>query len=446
MLQTLFVFPHWLFQGPLTVAWLVLGFGFILFLYFKKPKQKTGEDADKKIDYRSEAFGFLPVYLIVAAVIHFLLPQFEVTDVYGTKLGLAVRGYGVCLLLAILAGLGVAWIRCQQLRFDFESVLSTAFWMIVCGIAGARIFYLIQKTDIFSSRKPSEWPMLVLDVTEGGLVVYGAVIGGVAALLVIVMIRRLPLMQVADIIAPGMLIGQSIGRIGCLMNGCCFGGACDIEPIAIQFPPGSPPYMRQLETGELLGMKTRPLKVENEEAEDDPNQTTTLEVLTVQPESLAAQLGIQEGERITIYAGRGDYIREIKKNPQADLVHEVNITRSNGVIRIPTNDLPDRGIDTHPTQIYSSLNAAILFLFLWFYFPFRKGHGEVFALMLMLYALTRFLLEAIRVDELGIWGTPFSISQWISFAVLGVGIAVFLIARSRFPIQPGGEDLAASQS
>jgi len=95
-------------------------------------------------------------------------------------------------------------------------------------------------------------------------------------------------------------------------------------------------------------------------------------------------------------------------------------------------DLPDRSIKVHPTQLYSSINAALIFLLLWAYFPFRKAHGEVFALMLIAYAITRFLLESIRIDEPTVGFTPFTISQLISFATLAVGVAVFVYVRKRF--------------
>jgi phosphatidylglycerol:prolipoprotein diacylglycerol transferase len=103
---------------------------------------------------------------------------------------------------------------------------------------------------------------------------------------------------------------------------------------------------------------------------------------------------------------------------------------------IPVSELPDRSRKTHPTQIYSAINAALLFAFLWFYYPWRRSDGEVFALMLVLYSVGRFLLEIVRRDEAGQFGTVLTISQWISVIVLTIGLGLLLWVRLR-PIHTG---------
>ncbi|MDV7390743.1 prolipoprotein diacylglyceryl transferase, partial [Arthrospira platensis SPKY1] len=87
--------------------------------------------------------------------------------------------------------------------------------------------------------------------------------------------------------------------------------------------------------------------------------------------------------------------------------------------------------------IYSSINAALLCLLLWSYYPFRRRDGEIFAAMLVLYPLTRILLEAIRVDEGGKFGTILSISQIVSLGV----IAAALVLWSYILRQPKGSVL-----
>ena len=112
-----------------------------------------------------------------------------------------------------------------------------------------------------------------------------------------------------------------------------------------------------------------------------------------------------------------------------------------GVSRITINDddiswtidkLPIKSRPVHPTQIYSSINAALLCLVVWFAYPFRRRHGEILLLLLALYSITRFLLEAIRTDEAGQFGTSLSISQLVSFGVLALCIGLWL-ARLRQP-------------
>ena len=67
-----------------------------------------------------------------------------------------------------------------------------------------------------------------------------------------------------------------------------------------------------------------------------------------------------------------------------------------------------------PTQLYAAIDAGLLALVLWFYYPFRRRDGEVFALLITLHPISRFFLEMIRSDEPGQFGTGLTISQWLS--------------------------------
>ena len=490
MRQTLFTIdPVW-FEGRLLIAWLILGLLIFAYLYWQDQrrgaKQRGGQSVNGKAATQpgksGEAFGFIPVYVVVALAIYFVLPRLQISDLDGNPAGLAVRGYGLFMLLAIVSGLGVAWWRCQQTRFPFETVLSVAFWMIICGIIGARIFYLVQKHRENPINSLSDLLWQLVDMTGGGLVVYGAIFGGTLAFFIVCWLKKFPALRIADIIAPAMAIGQALGRLGCLMNGCCFGGACDIDAIAIRFPPGSPPYMRQLETGNLLGIESRPLfqyplvqfklmdtnrdgEVRREEfdswkADHQPAAAYEFDnlrfgtadsigegdligarvVTETDDISNAAIKDISVGDIISIYTNSSDLIRAVKQN---ELDTNGNPRAGNAIVfhqgsgfTIPLGDLPDWGTQIHPTQIYSAINAALIFLFLWFYFPFRRGHGEVFAWMLVLYAITRFCLESIRIDELPFLG-PFSISQTISFPVLAAGLAMMWWVRRNHPLDSG---------
>jgi phosphatidylglycerol:prolipoprotein diacylglycerol transferase len=111
------------------------------------------------------------------------------------------------------------------------------------------------------------------------------------------------------------------------------------------------------------------------------------------------------------------------------------------VHRLALGQFPPRSLPVHPTQIYASVNAGLIFLVLWFYYPFRRRDGEVFALFLVLYPLARIVEEFIRDDETGQLGTPFTISQWISFGLLAIaaGLWIYLLRRPRgclLPPQP----------
>ena len=76
-------------------------------------------------------------------------------------------------------------------------------------------------------------------MAAGGLVVYGSFIGGMVGLWLFWRRYRIPLLATADLLAPSMVLGLALGRVGCLLNGCCFGGTCDL-PWAVTFPWNSP--------------------------------------------------------------------------------------------------------------------------------------------------------------------------------------------------------------
>ncbi len=425
MKQTLVYIPHFLFEGPLFWSWVVAGLAILAFLCWRFGKK--------------EALSFLPVYVVIGLLIRFVLPALEVTDISATDppneepAGLAIRGYGLMMLLALVAGLGLTMIRAKKIGIHPDRILSFAFWLVISGIVGARLFYVIQKWDQFSDAG-SLWQLLgaIANMTQGGLVVYGSIIGGVIGGGLYLWRTGLPVFRVADLSAPGMALGLAIGRIGCLLNGCCYGGTCEVEQIALHFPAGSPPYLRQLETGELLGITPRPVNPQPQPARQRIAQT-------VDADSLAARHGIASGESYRVDFPADKVFRAIKVR-QLNFDANVLVDSDGKNIAIPISELPSVSIGVYPAQLISALNAALLAAVLWFYFPFRRRDGHVFALMLILYAITRFLLEFIRTDELGVFGTPFTISQWVSMLMMVVGFAMFALLNRYSPARPAATE------
>ena len=195
--------------------------------------------------WNSETWSYLPMLALVGAAIVFLPRLFP--D------GLPIRGYGVMVLLGATSGVGLAVYRARQAGLHHDVILSLAFWMFICGIVGARLFYVIEYWQYrFAGR--GFWGTIkeMLRYTEGGLVVYGALIGAAVAFFWFVRKQKLPTLAMADMIAPSLVIGLAFGRIGCLLNGCCYGGPSE-RPWALTFPPTSPPYQDQLAHGDMLG-------------------------------------------------------------------------------------------------------------------------------------------------------------------------------------------------
>jgi phosphatidylglycerol:prolipoprotein diacylglycerol transferase len=184
--------------------------------------------------------------LLAAAVILFVLPALDDGQ------GVPVRGYGVMLLTAALAGTWLSVVRGRAVGFDADTILALGMEVFLAGIVGARLFYVAQYHDAFfpPGRSLVESLAAVVNVPAGGLVVFGSLPTAALAAWWFARRRGLPLLRLADCIAPGLLVGLAIGRLGCFLNGCCYGGTCDL-PWAVRFPPHSPPWLDQLRRGLL---------------------------------------------------------------------------------------------------------------------------------------------------------------------------------------------------
>ena len=133
----------------------------------------------------------------------------------------------------------------------------------------------------------------VVNVPKGGLVVYGAFFGGMLGLGLFWWRHRVPLLATADLIAPSMLLGLALGRVGCLLNGCCYGGPCDL-PWKVTFPWNSPVHQHEAEEGiaGVFGLTFR----------DGPNDLPVIE--SVASDSPAARQGLIAGVEIDEINGR----------------------------------------------------------------------------------------------------------------------------------------------
>ncbi|MFI4873970.1 MAG: prolipoprotein diacylglyceryl transferase family protein, partial [Blastopirellula sp. JB062] len=98
-------------------------------------------------------------------------------------------------------------------------------------------------------------------------------------------------------------------------------------------------------------------------------------------------------------------------------------TSDGSIVRIILPQVPTWSVPVHPTQIYASVNAFLLFAFAALYYPSRRRDGEVIALTLGVYAITRYLLELIRTDELSFADTGLTISQNVSLAIFALALA-----------------------
>jgi phosphatidylglycerol:prolipoprotein diacylglycerol transferase len=147
---------------------------------------------------------------------------------------LTVTWYGVMVALAFVAGLWTASRRAPSGGFSPESILDLGPWIIVGAILGARALYVIT----FWREQFSEAPFFeVFRVWRGGLVFYGGFAGAVVTCIVWARLKSVAVWNLGDVLAPSIALGYAFGRMGCLLNGCCYGKACAL-PWAIHFPIG----------------------------------------------------------------------------------------------------------------------------------------------------------------------------------------------------------------
>lgn len=112
------------------------------------------------------------------------------------------------------------------------------FWIMLGGILGARVAYIIANLDFYIQD-----PLAIIRIDQGGLIFYGGLIGGVVAALGLARKYKEPPLSMGDFIITGVPLGHFFGRIGCFLNGCCYGSPSAPLP-GIKFPPGSMPFER----------------------------------------------------------------------------------------------------------------------------------------------------------------------------------------------------------
>ena len=256
---------------------------------------------------------------------------------------------------------------------------------------------------------------------------YGSLIGAMLGGLWFLRRHALPTLALADLMAPSLLLGVALGRIGCLLNGCCYGGLCDVPHLGVTFPPPSEPYKHQRSLGQLHGFQIS----------KDP-ATGVARVAAVEPGGPAAAAGLKAGAVLRAIDGQRVASFDEAQESLRVALPELKLATDQGPVTIRIPGLPARSRPAHPTQLYAAVGAAILCWLLWCYYPFRRRDGEVFALLLTLYPLMRYLEESIRVDEPGQFRTSLSISQWISLILLAAVVALWIYVLR----QPRGSALA----
>ncbi len=139
--------------------------------------------------------------------------------------------YGALLAIAFLVGIYLAMRAAEREGIEPELIADMGILGILSSILGARLFYII----FYDLRHTLENPGQLLKLQQTGLVFYGGLTFAVAAGIVFCRIKKVSVPLILDVAAPSIALGQSIGRIGCFMSGCCYGTPAGV-PWAVKFP------------------------------------------------------------------------------------------------------------------------------------------------------------------------------------------------------------------
>lgn len=136
---------------------------------------------------------------------------------------LVLRWYGLMIGLAIIAGVYVGAKEAQRRGVPLDEAVNLATWAVPAGFVMARLFHVLDALPYYAAN-----PIKIFLVNEGGLAIYGGLIGGVLGGIAYARTHHLPVGKLADAAAPGMVLGQAIGRVGCFLNGDHQGSATNV--------------------------------------------------------------------------------------------------------------------------------------------------------------------------------------------------------------------------
>lgn len=146
-----------------------------------------------------------------------------------------LRWYGIMIALAIVTGVWLAGKEGARKGFDSGEIKDFAFFVILGGLIGARIYYvLFSDLAYFLAR-----PFSLFAFWEGGLAIHGAIFGGLLVTIYYTTKKKIPFWKWADTLAPSLVLGQAIGRIGCFFNGDALGYPTDL-PWGLVYSKASP--------------------------------------------------------------------------------------------------------------------------------------------------------------------------------------------------------------
>jgi phosphatidylglycerol---prolipoprotein diacylglyceryl transferase len=338
---------------------------------------------------------------------------------------LPIYGYGMMLFAAFLACSWLAQRLCRRQGLNPSFIPDLAIWLFVAGIAGGRLVFVIQYWNgpgIGFAHRPF-WD--VFKLWDGGLVLYGALFGGAvgyfAYYYTVLKKNGYSNWKMFDVIAPCVVLGIALGRIGCLSTGCCYGNVACEEWRAIHFPLFSNSQPPQV-TAPAADM----IKRGHQTMYGFVLRADSFEVELVEPGTPAANAGLRAGDIIVAVNKKPVDVR----SALAEREVELTVQREHDEVQLPA--FTPATIGLHPTQIYETISMCLLLFFLLSYFPYRRYEGELLVFLLFGYGIHRFLNEMLRTDTAPV-AFGLTLSQNVSIGILILGAILALIVYRRPP-------------
>ena len=152
------------------------------------------------------------------------IDPFEVTKSIGEKF--EIYWYGIIITCGIIFAFIYAMYRAKNERVDQDKLIDVALWTVIMGVVGARLYYVIFELDSFIAHSSNAWEFIknVFNLRQGGLGIYGGIICGAAGVIISAKVKKINVFRLLDMVGPGVMVAQAIGRWGNFINGEAYGG------------------------------------------------------------------------------------------------------------------------------------------------------------------------------------------------------------------------------